>query len=191
MLFDGLTALDLVGFYDAVKRVPRFSGIHVLAHLCAMGDEVRDDHGLVLTAIRVHPDLSDYDLVFVPGGFATRQLCHDEDLIAWLGSARKARYKVSVCTGALLLGGAGLLAGKRATTNPNAYDLLAPYCREVVKARIVPDGDVITAGGVAASIDLGLYFAELLTDSESARSTQRSMDYPYYRPGLVGQDYTI
>ena len=58
--------------------------------------------------------------------------------------------------------GQGFLAGKRATTNPNAYDLLAPYCREVVKARIVPDGDVITADGVAASLDLGLYVAELL-----------------------------
>ena len=187
--FDGMTMLDLVGFYDTVMRLPRFSAIEVSSDLCAMTEDVRDDYGLVIKTQKVRPNLSDYDLVFVPGGFGTRPLRNDADFIMWLQTARAENYKVSVCTGSILLGAAGFLTQRRATTHPSSYDLLAPYCREVVKSRIVADGNVVTGGGVSTSIDLGLYVVELLTDSETTQKVQRSMDYPYYRTGMVGADY--
>ena len=93
------------------------------------------------------PDLSGYDLIFVPGGLSAQNVTDDPVFVAWLQTASAAAYKVSVCTGALLLGAAGFLAGKRATTHPSAYAELKPYCREVVHSRIVRDGHVITAGG--------------------------------------------
>lgn len=93
---------------------------------------------------QVSPDLSAYDLIFIPGGLSTRQLRFDTNFITWIQTAREVEYKVSVCTGALILGAAGFLNQKKATTNPSAYELLAPYCSEVVKERFVRDGNVFT-----------------------------------------------
>ncbi len=70
-----------------------------------------------------------------------------------------------------------------ATTNPSAYELLTPYCTEVVKARIVRDGNTFTGGGVSASIDLGLYLVESLTNTDVVKKVQKMMDYPYYQSG--------
>jgi cyclohexyl-isocyanide hydratase len=174
--------LDFIGFYDALTRLRVLKALdEVKWDFCALQEEIRDDQGLTMKAKRIRPDLAEFDLVFVPGGMATRQLRFDAGFVAWLQTAKDVDYKVSVCTGALLLGAAGFLQGKRATTNINALDLLVPYCAEVVKARVVKDGDVITGGGVAASIDLGLYVVECLTDAEVARLVQKQMDYPYYR----------
>ncbi|WP_317890776.1 DJ-1/PfpI family protein [Paenibacillus arenilitoris] len=80
----------------------------------------------------------------------------------------------------MILGAAGFLEGKRATTNRSAYEQLTPYCAEVAKERFVRDGDVYTGGGVSASIDLGLFFVESLTDGRFVRQVQDKMDYPYY-----------
>lgn len=81
------------------------------------------------------------------------------------------------------MGAAGFLKEKTATTNPSAYELLAPYCTEVVKERYVKDGNIFTGGGVSASIDLGLYFIESLTNVEMVRQVQEKMDYLYYTAG--------
>jgi transcriptional regulator GlxA family with amidase domain len=192
VLFDGMTLLDLVGFTDAVTRLKRIKPLFELSwDYCAITEEVRDDRGMVLRASKVHADLCEYGLLFVPGGGPTRQLKNDEHFISWLKSAGDADYKVSVCTGALLLGAAGFLQGKRATTNPTAYELLVPYCNEVIRSRIVKDGRIITAGGVAASVDLGLYVVETLTDIETVEQVQRSIDYPYYKPGNIHGDYAL
>ena len=80
---------------------------------------------------------------------------------------------------------AGFLKDKVATTHPNVYDLLEPYCKEVVKTRIVKDGNVITAGGVATSIDLGLYLIELFAGQEEANVVKKQIDYPYTAVGIV------
>jgi len=181
ILFDGMTTLDFAGFYEAVTWMG-ILGIreNVSWDFCAAGEQVTDDRGLTIRVGRVRPDLSEYDLVFVPGGMPTRQLRHDEDFLSWIRTARDAQYKTSVCTGALILGAAGFLQGRRATTNPSAYELLEPYCSEVVRERFVRDGDVFTGGGVSASIDLGLFFVESIASGEAARRIQAKMDYPYY-----------
>ncbi|MCD9024705.1 DJ-1/PfpI family protein [Cohnella silvisoli] len=184
ILFDKMTSLDFVGFYEAVSWLRILKAKEGVSwDLCANKEEITDDRGMTLKIKHVSPDLSGYDLIFIPGGMPTRELRYDTEFVSWIQSARDVQYKVSVCTGALLLGAAGFLNGKMATTNPSAYELLTPYCSEVVKARIVRNGDTYTGGGVSASIDLGLYLVESLTTADIARKVQKMMDYPYYRPG--------
>ncbi|MCM3698765.1 DJ-1/PfpI family protein [Paenibacillus macerans] len=130
---------------------------------------------------QVNPDLSTYDMLFVPGGFGS----YDEEYTDWLKGASGAEYIVSVCTGSLLLGAAGFLENKKATTHPFSYELLKPYCREVVQARIVSDGKIITCGGVATSVDLGLYIAERLLGPGEAEEIRKQMDYPYHNTDIA------
>ncbi|WJH33693.1 DJ-1/PfpI family protein [Paenibacillus sp. CC-CFT747] len=192
VLFDGMTFMDLAGFYEAITWL----GIlkikeNVSWRFCADQPEVKDDRGMKVKADLVLPPLSQFDLVFLPGGMATRKLRFDEAFMEWIRTAESVPYKVSVCTGALLWGAAGFLEGKRATTNPSAYDLLAPYCAEVVKARAVKDGDSFTGGGVTASVDLGLFMVEKLTDSETVRQVQKKLVYPYYQAGQASEVYGL
>lgn len=183
ILFDQMTTLDFVGFYDAVTRLKILKEKENMSwDFCSNKDQITDDRGLTMKINHVYPDLSGYDVIFIPGGMATRQLRYDSGFISWIQTARDVPYQVSVCTGALILGAAGFLKDKRATTNPSAYELLEPYCSEVVKERFVRDGNVFTGGGVSASIDLGLFFIQSITNKDVARQVQESMDYPYYEP---------
>jgi transcriptional regulator GlxA family with amidase domain len=184
VLFDHMTTLDFVGFYDVITRLKIMNLMdNVSWDLCSTKEEVSDELGITVKIQCIEPDLDHYDLVFVPGGMGTRKLVHDSAFIHWLKSANNVKYKASVCTGSLLLGAAGFLKEKRATTHPNAYDLLQPYCSEVVQERIVQDGHVITGGGVSTSIDLGLYLLEYFLDADIVQKVQKQMDYPYYQTG--------
>jgi cyclohexyl-isocyanide hydratase len=192
VLFDGMTSLDWIGFFEAVTRLRLMEGgENVSWDFCAVKEEVVDDRGVTYRVNRVRPDLSGYDLVFLPGGMATRTLRHDDDFVGWIRTAEPAEWKISVCTGALLLGAAGFLRGKKATTNASALDLLEPYCAEVVKARVVRDGNVVTGAGVATAVDLGLYVVEMLRGPEAAKTIQERMEYPYYRGSGGAEIYTV
>ncbi|MFC5528861.1 DJ-1/PfpI family protein [Cohnella yongneupensis] len=185
VMFDGMTTLDWAGVHEVLPWMLVLGAKPDLSwDFCSNKDRITDDRGLKINIDHVLPDLSRYDLVFVTGGMPTRQLRFDAAFMAWIKTARDAKLKASVCTGALLLGAAGFLEGKRATTNPSAYDLLAPYCAEVVRERCVRDGDVFTGGAASSSIDLGLLLVESLTDVAFARQVQQKIDYPYYRPQL-------
>jgi cyclohexyl-isocyanide hydratase len=118
-------------------------------------------------------------MLFVPGGFGTRTLQHDRSFIDWLRTAQSAPLKVSVCTGALLVGAAGFLRGRRATTHPSAYKELETYCGVVVRERVVDDGDIITAGGVSSAIDAGLHLVQRLAGAEARDRIAAQMDYPH------------
>ncbi|KOY16903.1 DJ-1/PfpI family protein [Paenibacillus xylanivorans] len=186
VLFDGLTFLDFAGFYDVINRLNFFEQTKGTTwETCAMTDQVTDESGLTLKVDRVKPNLAEYDLIFVPGGMGTRKLRFDEAFVGWLRQAENVPLKVSVCTGSLLMGSAGFLTGKKATTHPNVYDLLEPYVAEVIQTRIVKDGNVITAGGVATSIDLGIYVVGLLAGQEAAANVKLQIDYPYEMQGVV------
>jgi cyclohexyl-isocyanide hydratase len=186
VLFDGLTFLDFAGFYDVINRLNFFEQTKGTTwETCAMTDQVTDESGLSLKVDRVKPNLAEYDLVFVPGGMGTRKLRFDEAFVGWLRQAENVPLKVSVCTGSLLMGAAGFLTGKKATTHPNVYDLLEPFVAEVIQTRIVKDGNVITAGGVATSIDLGIYVVGLLAGQEAAANVKHQIDYPYDMQGVV------
>ncbi|OUN00560.1 MAG: thiamine biosynthesis protein ThiJ [Paenibacillaceae bacterium ZCTH02-B3] len=186
VLFNGVTFLDFVGFYDVIYRLNLFpGGQETTWDICGLTEEVTDELGMRVKVNRLAPDLSGYDLLFVPGGMGTRKLKDDPAFVDWLGTARDVPYKVSVCTGSLLLGAAGFLRERKATTHPNAYGLLEPYCREVVRTRIVKDGNVITGGGVATSIDMGIYLTEMFAGKEAAEQVKRQIDYPYQAESIV------
>ena len=173
VVFDRMTSLDFVGFYDPVSRLKS------MRIMDDFGRQVVDDRGLRLEADAVGEPLGSYDMLFVPGGFGTRHLQHDAGFLDWLKTARAVPLKVSVCTGALLLGAAGFLQGRRATTHPSAYEELEPYCSEVVRERVVDEGDVITARGVSSAIDMGLHLVQRLAGAEARDRVAAQMDYPY------------
>lgn len=186
ILFNDITFLDFIGFYDVIYRLNLFEQTKGTTwDICGLTEEVTDELGLTIKVNKIKPDLSQYDMVFIPGGIGTRKLRYDPEFIDWLRSAEPCKYKVSVCTGSLLWGAAGFLKDKAATTHPRAYDLLEPYCKEVIQSRIVKDGNIITAGGVATSIDLGLYLIKLFGGEDGVIQVKKQIDYPYEAEGIV------
>jgi transcriptional regulator GlxA family with amidase domain len=180
VVFDRMTSLDFIGFYDPVTRLKSMKIMDDFEwRICAATHSVVDDRGLRIEADTVAQPLDSFDMVFVPGGFGTRALQNDPAFIAWLKTANPARLKVSVCTGALLLGAAGFLKGRRATTHPSAYAELQAYCGSVVRDRVVDEGDIVTAGGVASAIDAGLHIVQKLASAEARERVAAQMDYPY------------
>jgi cyclohexyl-isocyanide hydratase len=145
--------------------------------LAALTEPITDDRGLRLTPTSVGASLAGVDLLIVPGGAGVRPLLTDAAFLDWLRTGAAAPLVASVCSGSLLLGAAGFLTGRRATSHPAAYADLAPYCATVVTDRVVDEGAVVTAGGVTAGIDLGLYLVERLAGPTIRRQIQRQMDY--------------
>lgn len=138
---------------------------------------LRASTGLWLSPARRLAEAPRYDLICVAGG-GVNALLSDAEVLGFLraqGSA--ARYVTSVCTGALLLGQAGLLAGRRATTHWNARDLLGCFGATPVADRVLPDGNVITAGGVTSGIDFGLAVIAEVLGRDEAETVQLSLEY--------------
>jgi len=180
LLYDDLTALDLVGAYDPITRLGSMDVIDDFTwELCALDGPVTDNRGLRFTPDRIGEPLDSYDLLVVPGGHGTDALQEDEPFLEWLRTAAPVGLQASVCTGSLLLGAAGFLNGHTATTHPNATDELVPYCAQVVDDRVVDDGGVVTARGVSAGIDLGLHVVERLAGPDARTRIAEQMDYPY------------
>jgi transcriptional regulator GlxA family with amidase domain len=178
VVYDGMTTLDFVGVFDPVTRLKSMGIRSDLSwQICARTLDVTDREGLQLTPTQVSAPLDKFDMVIVPGGLNSRTLAADAKFCQWIQTAENVSYKVSVCTGALLLAAAGLLRGRMATTHPNAFDELRAYGVTVVPDRIVDQGDVITARGVTASIDLGLYLCEKLAGVEARERIRLQMDY--------------
>ncbi|MBI4255543.1 MAG: DJ-1/PfpI family protein [Candidatus Rokubacteria bacterium] len=182
LVFPRLTLLDLVGAYDALRRIATMSIDPAVTHrIVGTEPEVADETGLVVKPDSVYEDLAAFDLLYVPGGLGTRALMDDARLVDYLKTWGAERPLASVCTGALLLGRAGYLRGRRATTHHRAYELLRPLCREVVTdRRIVDEGRVVTAGGVASSLDLGLYLVEKFWGADARVKIAAQMEYRGY-----------
>lgn len=178
IIFDGVTWLDFIGVYDAVSRLKSMGYMKDLSwNICSLNDTAADNFGLTIVADKTGEPLDAYDAIIVPGGHGTRTLVKDENFISWISTARDVKDKMSVCTGSLLLGAAGFLKSKKATTNFLEYETLRPYCKEVIKERLVVDGDTITAGAVSSSLDLGLYLCEKWAGVEAREVIQQRMDY--------------
>ncbi len=178
VIYQGMTLLDFAGVYDPVTRLESMDFMPDLVwELCAFTAQVKDNIGLEIVPTKVGEPLDRYDIIIVPGGFGSRKMLEDENFIQWLKTAEPCPLKASVCTGSLLLGKAGFLRGKKATTHPFAFVELSKFCSSVVDARIVDEGDVITARGVSSSIDLGLYLCEKLVGEQSKEAIRRQIDY--------------
>lgn len=185
ILYDGITYLDFIGIYDPISRLKSMSYIPDLTwDICSNKPVIEDSFGLKMLCNQTLNSLADYDMIIVPGGFGTRELQKDNEFMGWLKTAESVPYKLSICTGSLLLGAAGFLKDKKATTHFDEYETLKPYCKEVIIDRIVEDGQTITAGAVSTAIDLGLYICEKLVGKEPTEAIRKRMDYPYYTEGV-------
>jgi putative intracellular protease/amidase len=175
-LYEGLTTLDIIGPHDVLSRLPGVDAISVSKH----GGPVAADTGaLGLTATHAMADVDHCDVLVVPGGLAgTFAAMEDPETLDWIRSVTTdATWVCSVCTGALILGAAGLLDGKRATTHWGAVDLLPAYGAEPVRERVVFDGNVVTGAGVSAGIDFALTLAARIAGDEVAQTIQLGIEY--------------
>jgi cyclohexyl-isocyanide hydratase len=183
VMFDQMTNLDLVGPLDMFGRVPQVK-VHLLGKSMA---PIETDTGMrVLPQARLS-DAPKLDMLFVPGGTGTTQAMEDPVLLDWLRSrAPEARWVTSVCTGALVLGAAGLLKGHRAATHWTVMDLLPLLGAQPVERRVVIDRNRITGGGVTAGIDFALTVIARLWGEEQAELLQLMDEYdpaPPFRAG--------
>jgi cyclohexyl-isocyanide hydratase len=174
VLFPDLTQLDLTGPYEVFARMPG-TRVHLVA---ATEAPVHSERGLTITPDTTFDQVPRLDVICVPGGIGVNAMMEDRTLLHFLQvHARDARYVTSVCTGALLLGAAGLLRGYRATTHWLSLDLLPLFGAHVVHERVVIDRNRITGGGVTAGIDFGLVVASELFGPAVAQEIQLMIEY--------------
>ncbi len=184
LIFDGLTALDAVGPYEVLSRLP---GAELRLVAKEPGLKRTDTGALGLQADLAIADLPDPDVVLVPGGKGSRPLMRDSEVLDWLRVAHQSStWTTSVCTGALVLGAAGILDGKRATTYWAFLDRLSELGAEPVTERVVEDGKVITAAGVSAGIDMALTLAARIAGNEVAQAIQLGIEYDPQPPFDAG-----
>ena len=174
VLFPGLTQLDLTGAYEVLARMPD-TRVHLVASSL---DPVRSEWGLTILPDVTFADAPALDVLCVPGGWGVNARLDDEELLTFLRArAEHARYVTSVCSGALLLGAAGLLRGYRATTHWLSLELLPLLGAEAVRERVVRDRNRITGAGVTAGIDFGLALAAELFGPAAAQRIQLAIEY--------------
>ncbi|OBI77066.1 DJ-1/PfpI family protein [Mycobacterium asiaticum] len=185
-LFPRFTALDAVGPYDVLQRLPSAQVVFVGRER----GEVRTENGMLgVTCDATFDEVDSPDVVVVPGGIGTRVLIGDETISGWLRAVHPGTiFTTSVCTGALLLGGAGLLDGLTATTHWAAVDELNNLGARYVPERVVEHlpQRIITAAGVSSGIDMALRLVELLVDREAAQAIQLLIEYDPQPPFDAG-----
>jgi transcriptional regulator GlxA family with amidase domain len=176
-LFPQFTALDGIGPYEVLQRVPDFDVIFV-GH---ERGEVRSENGFLgITRDATFEEVPTPEVVVFPGGVGTRALMNDERVLQWVRHAHVTTiFTTSVCTGSLVLGAAGLLDGLTATTHWSVYDGLAATGAIPVADRVVEhlDRRIITAAGVSSGIDMALRLVELLVDDTAAMAAQLMIEY--------------
>jgi len=175
LLFDKLAPLDAVGPFEVMRNVPGWE----VRTVAKEKGEVRDEGGsLGLLADYTLDEVSEPDVVLVPGGAGNRPLLRDETVLQWLRDVhRTTKWTTSVCTGSLVLGAAGLLRGKRATSNWLLLDALREYGADPIGGRFVEDGKVVTAAGVTAGIDMALHLVAREAGPEVAQAVQLGIEY--------------
>ena len=175
LLYDKLAPLDAVGPFEVLRNVP---GWEVRTVAMEKGPVRSEDGSLALLADQAIDEVTAPDMVLVPGGAGSRPLMHDERLLDWLREVDRAtKWTTSVCTGSLLLGAAGLLEGRRATSNWLLLDALRRFGADPVGGRFVEDGKVITAAGVTAGIDMALHLVAREAGPEVAQAIQLGIEY--------------
>jgi cyclohexyl-isocyanide hydratase len=174
LVFPKVQQLDLTGPYEVFASWPE-ARVRLVAK---SPDPIASATGLVLTPDVVFEDCPQLDVICVPGGAGVNALLGDRTTLEFLRrQAAGARYVTSVCTGALVLGAAGLLMGRRATTHWASHDFLAPLGAAPVHARVVADGALMTGGGVTAGIDFALTLVAELAGREIAETIQLNLEY--------------
>ena len=175
-VYEGLTTLDLIGPHDVLSRLPGVTAVSASKG----GTAVAADTGVLgITPTHALTDIAATDVLVIPGGMdGTFAAAADEEILEWIRSVTAdATWITSVCTGSLILGAAGLLDGRRATTHWAAIDLLAEHGATPVRERVVRDGNVITGAGVSAGIDMALTLAAEIAGDDIAKAIQLGIEY--------------
>ncbi len=174
MIFDDVTALDVVGPTDVLSKLPEMS----VKYIAAQPGAKRCDGGLSIIADFSLEDVPKPDVVLIPGGKGIKALLDDTKVINWVRSAHEnSKWTVSVCTGAVILGAAGILKGLRATTHWLAMEQLGKFGAIACNERVVTDGKVISSAGVSAGIDMALTLAERISGPNMAQAIQLGIEY--------------
>ena len=184
LLFDGITALDIVGPYEVLQRLPD-AGVKFVAQ--EAGPVRTDNRFLALVADYALADITHADVLVIPGGFATRALEDDVKLLEWIRAIdATSTWTTSVCTGSMLLAAAGLLEGKEATTHWASLERLREYGAIPTGRRVVEQGKIVTAAGVSSGIDMALTLAARIAGDEYAQSIQLGIEYDPQPPFDAG-----
>jgi transcriptional regulator GlxA family with amidase domain len=188
LLYEGCTALDAIGPYEVLSGLPDTR----VTFAAQQRGPVRCDSGMLsLVAEAATAELPHPDILLVPGGPDQSRELADESLHEWLRAVdRDSSWTTSVCTGSLILGAAGLLTGRRATSHWLMLDRLADYGAEPVSERVVIDGKYITAAGVSAGIDMALDLAGRIAGRAVAESIQLMLEYDPQPPYAAGSPAT-
>lgn len=174
LLFDNITALDVVGPYEVLSKLPG-------AQIYFVGQEKRayaDKYGLKIHADYSLEEIAQVDVLLIPGGPGIDSLLSSNALLHWIRNADAATtWTTSVCSGALLLAAAGLLHNKNCTTHWKRKPQLSQYDVTILDERYVQDGKIITSAGVSAGIDMALYLASKIMGDDAARMIQLGIEY--------------
>ncbi len=183
-LFDRFTALDAVGPYEVLARLP---GAEVVFAALEPGPQRTETRSLTILAEAALDEIPQPDVIVFPGGYGTRPLMEDERTLAWLRRAHESsQWTTSVCTGALVLGAAGILRGLEATTHWLELPTLEKLGATPVERRVVEQGKVITAAGVSSGIDMALTLAARIAGEDVAKALQLGIEYDPAPPFDVG-----
>lgn len=187
LIFPRMTQLDFTGPFEVLARIPN-AKVYVLWKTLK---PVTSDRGLAILPTTTLAHCPRLDLLFIPGGPGQIALMDDERILTFVREhGQQAKFVTSVCTGALVLGAAGLLAGYKATTHWMSHDQLAYFGAIPVKSRVVVDRNRITGGGVTAGIDFGLHVASQLANEQVARAIQLQLEYNPEPPFQSGSPTT-
>jgi transcriptional regulator GlxA family with amidase domain len=184
-LYPGFTALDAIGPYAVFTNVP---GVDVVVCADRKGPLADESDLLHFDLMHTFDEVPEPDILLVPGGLITRRIAAEGGpIVDWIRAAHETTtYTTSVCTGALLLGAAGVLDGLPATTHWVAYDHLRSYGAEPTEQRVVIEGKVATAAGVSAGIDLALTLVDRLHGAAVAQAVQLGIEYDPQPPHDTG-----
>lgn len=183
LIFPNMDQMDFTGPFEVLSRIPGATIHAVWKDLTP----VRDAFGLILTPTETLASAPPLDVLVVPGGRGQLPLMDDEAVLAWLRTrSAQAKHTLSVCTGALTLGAAGLLRGRRATTHWNSFHLLPWFGAIAEDARVVVDGNLVSCAGVSSGIDGSLRLAAILAGDQVAQRIQLDMQYAPEPPFTSG-----
>lgn len=173
-IFDDITILDLIGPYEVLSKIPN-------AEIRIVGLEkkdYKDKYGLTIKADCSIDEITETDILLIPGGAGIDSLLHNEDLIKWITEIDKStKLTTSVCAGSIILAQAGLLDGKNCTTHWRRKDQLRKYNVNIVNKRYIQDGKYITSAGVSAGIDMALYLVSKIAGDQAAQIIQLAIEY--------------
>jgi transcriptional regulator GlxA family with amidase domain len=174
LFYQDMTTLDIIGPHEILARLPNVT-IHRVAKQAGM---IRAGFGLELKAEYSLSQITQTDILVVPGGGAATSLSQEQDIIHWIKAIHKTtQWTTSVCTGSLILGAAGILQGTQATTHWAVLDRLNLWGAIPLSKRVVEDGKIITAAGVSAGIDMALLLTAKVAGQEVAERLQLGIEY--------------